>query len=162
MVSAYGNIPAELLNVSFLMASPFNLNFGKYHDLIDVLDDRTALTNFLRMEKWLFGGPPAVGEAYRQFVQQFLQNNGLVKGEIVLDGETVDLRKLRMPVLNIYAEKDHLVPPPGTRALSEFVDPELYTEVPIRTGHIGIYTGGSSQKVLAPTVANWLQERFGG
>ena len=40
------------------MASPFTLMFGKYADkAVDILDDKAALLNFLRMEKWLFGGP---------------------------------------------------------------------------------------------------------
>ena len=70
MVDAVGNVPADQLNVSFLMASPFNLAVGKYADLIDSLDDKTALLNFLRMEKWLFGGPAAAGQAYRQFIKE--------------------------------------------------------------------------------------------
>ena len=75
MVDAFGNVPADVLNVSFLMASPFTLMFGKYADTIDLLDDKEALLNFLRMEKWLFGGPSVAGEAYRQFIRDFVQNN---------------------------------------------------------------------------------------
>ena len=79
MVDAFGNVPADVLNVSFLMASPFTLMFGKYADTIDLLDNKEALLNFLRMEKWLFGGPDVAGEAYRQFVKEFIQKNKLVK-----------------------------------------------------------------------------------
>jgi len=82
MVGALGNVPADLLNVSFMMASPFVLNIGKYADLVDILDNKEALLNFLRMEKWLFGGPAASGETYRFFVKNYLQDNKLVKGEI--------------------------------------------------------------------------------
>ncbi len=64
MVDAFGNVPADVLNVSFLMASPFTLMFGKYADTIEILDNKEALLNFLRMEKWLFGGPDVAGEAY--------------------------------------------------------------------------------------------------
>ena len=159
MVDACGNIPADLLNVSFLMASPFVLNFGKYHDLVDLMDNEGALLNFLRMEKWLFSGPAAAGEAYRQFVKEFLKANKLVKGELEIGGRTVDLTKATMPILNIYAEKDHLVPPPSTVALGKLVGSKAYTELPINTGHIGIYTGGASQKILAPSVAKWLREQ---
>ena len=86
MVAAVGNVPADQLNISFLMAAPFNLAVGKYTDLIDSLDDKKALLNFLRMEKWLFGGPAAAGEAYRQFIKEFLHGNKLVKGELELGG----------------------------------------------------------------------------
>lgn len=161
MVDAYGNVPADVLNVSFLMASPFILNFGKYADVVDILGDRGALLNFLRMEKWLFGGPNASGETYKEFVKEFLQGNKLVKGEIMIDGERVDLKDLKIPVLSIYAEKDHIVPPPCTTALGKHVGTKDYTEVMIKTGHIGIYTGGASQKILAPTVGKWLRERVG-
>jgi polyhydroxyalkanoate synthase len=159
MVDAFGNVPADVLNVSFLMASPFTLMFGKYADTIDILDNRDALLNFLRMEKWLFGGPEVAGEAYRQFMKEFMQGNKLVEGNLVLGGRKVDLKNVTMPVLNIYAERDHLVPPPTTVALGKYVgNKQDYKELPIKTGHIGIYTGGASQKILAPAAAKWLKE----
>lgn len=159
MVDALGTVPADVLNVSFLMASPFTLMFGKYADTVDILDDKDALLNFLRMEKWLFGGPAVAGEAYRQFMKEFMQSNKLVKGEVVLGGEKVDLKNLTMPVLNVYAERDHLVPPPSTVALGKYVgNKQDYKEMPIKTGHIGIYTGGASQKIVAPGIAKWLRE----
>jgi poly[(R)-3-hydroxyalkanoate] polymerase subunit PhaC len=159
MVDAFGNVPADVLNVSFLMASPFTLMFGKYADTIEILDNKEALLNFLRMEKWLFGGPEVAGEAYRQFVKEFVQNNKLVAGTLTLGGRKVHLKNLTMPILNVYAERDHLVPPPSTVALGEHVgNKDEYKELPIKTGHIGIYTGGASQKILAPGVATWLKE----
>ena len=42
MVDAFGNVPADVLNVSFLMASPFTLMFGKYADTVDILDNKDA------------------------------------------------------------------------------------------------------------------------
>jgi polyhydroxyalkanoate synthase len=159
MVNAFGNVPADVLNVSFLMASPFTLMFGKYADTIDILDNKDALLNFLRMEKWLFGGPEVAGEAYRQFVREFLNKNALVNGTLTLGGRRVDLANLSMPVLNVYAERDHLVPPPSTVALGKHVgNKQDYQELPIKTGHIGIYTGGASQKLVAPGIAKWLKE----
>ncbi len=159
MIDAYGNVPADLLNVSFLMVAPFSLNFGKYNDLVDILDNEKALMNFLRMEKWLFNGPDSAGEAYRFFVREFLQGNKLVKNQIVIGGEQVDLGKITIPIHNVYAAKDHIVPPPCTVALGKHVGSDDYTELAIDTGHIGIYVGGKPQKILAPGVAAWIKER---
>lgn len=159
MVDAFGNVPADLLNVSFLTVSPFMLNFGKYIDMIDVLDNQKTLLNFMRMEKWLFNGPDSAGEAYREFVRDFLQGNKLVKGEVVLGGKRVDLANLTMPVLNVYATADHLVPPPCTIALGKHTKSKDYEEFAIETGHIGIYVGGKPQSILAPKVAEWLKKR---
>ncbi|MBT8419907.1 MAG: class III poly(R)-hydroxyalkanoic acid synthase subunit PhaC [Gammaproteobacteria bacterium] len=159
MVDAFGNVPADLLNISFLTVSPFMLNFGKYIDMIDGLDNPKALLNFMRMEKWLFNGPDSAGEGYRQFVKDFLQGNKLVKGEVVLGDKRVDLKNITMPILNVYATADHLVPPPCTTALGKHVSSKDYQELAIETGHIGIYVGGKPQSILAPNVAKWLKER---
>lgn len=72
------------------------------------------MQNFLRMEKWLFGGPDAVGQTFKEFIRDFLKGNKLVKGTLEVGGRKVNLKNLTMPVLNIYAEKDHIVPPPCT------------------------------------------------
>ena len=159
MVDAYGNVPAEVLNFSFLMVKPFALNFGKYADMIEILDNEKAMMNFLRMEKWLFDGPDHPGEAYRQFIKDFLQGNKLIKNELEIGGQKVDLGNLTMPVLNVYASQDHLVPPPCSIALGEKVGTKDYKEIEIPSGHIGIYVGGKAQKLLAPGVADWVKER---
>jgi len=159
MVDAFGNIPIDVLNVSFMMASPLSVMLGKYIDAVDVLDDKDAFLNFLRMEKWLYSGPDVPGEAYRQFAKDFIQGNKLFKGEMVLSGRKVDLKNVTMPVLNVYATRDHLVPPPGTTALGELVgNKKDYEEMSVKTGHIGIYTGGASQKIVAPGIAQWLKK----
>lgn len=159
MVDAYGNVPADVLNFTFLMVKPFALNFGKYHDMLDMLDNEKAMMNFLRMEKWLFDGPDAAGEAYRQFIKDFLRDNKLVKNSVVIGDQTVDLRNLTMPILNCYATADHLVPPPCSKVMAEKAGTDDYTEMAIPAGHIGIYVGGKAQKMLAPGVSKWLRER---
>jgi polyhydroxyalkanoate synthase len=159
LVDAYGNVPSEVLNFSFMMVKPFALNFGKYTDMIDILDNDKAMMNFLRMEKWLFDGPDCAGETYREFIKDFIQANKLIKNEIKIGGRQVDLGNVTMPVLNVYAVKDHLVPPPCSVALKKYVGTKDYQELEIPSGHIGIYVGGRAQKILAPGVANWIKER---
>lgn len=159
MVKAYGNVPAEVLNMTFLMVQPFALNFGKYADMLEMLDNEKALMNFLRMEKWLFDGPDSAGHAYREFVKKFLQENQLVKNQLEIGGREVLLKDLKMPILNIYAAQDHLVPPLCSKALGRLVGTDDYTEIEIPAGHIGIYVGGKAQKLVAPNVGKWVRER---
>ena len=99
LVDTLGNLPGQLLNFTFLSLSPFRLAGQKYVDLVDILDDVQALQNFLRMEKWIFDSPDQAGEAFRQFAKDFFQQNKLVKGEVVIGGQRVDLRNVTMPVL---------------------------------------------------------------
>jgi len=87
------------------------------------------------------------------------QDNKLMKGTLTLGGRKVDLKNITMPVLNIYGEQDHLVPPSCSRPLSNLVGSKDVTTKPFDLGHIGMYVSSRSQKELAPTVAEWLIQR---
>ncbi len=155
-VDTLGNIPADLMNASYLMLKPFRLNVQKYVGLMDILDDKQALEDFLRMEKWIFDSPDLAGEAFREFVKQFYQGNGLMHGTIRIGEEAVDLQAVRMPVLNIYAEQDHLVPPAASRAMAGRIGSSDYTELGFRGGHIGIYVSGRAQREVPSAIDQWL------
>jgi polyhydroxyalkanoate synthase len=159
MVDAQGNISGDFMNFGFLMLKPFQLNVEKYIGLTDILDDEAKLINFLRMEKWIFDSPDQAGETFRQFIKDFYQGNKLIKGEIEIGGQKVDLKNLKMPVLNIFAEQDHLVPPASSLALKDYVGTQDYTVLSYPVGHIGMYVSGKVQNSLPPAIAEWLQAR---
>jgi polyhydroxyalkanoate synthase len=66
---------------------------------------------------------------------------------------------IEMPVLNIYAEQDHLVPPSASKPLKDLVGTDDYTELPFKGGHIGIYVSGRAQKEVPQTIHDWLEAR---
>jgi polyhydroxyalkanoate synthase len=159
MVDALGNIPGELMNLGFLWLKPFQLIVDKYVGLMDNLENPAAVRNFLRMEKWIFDSPDQAGEAFRKFIKDLYQDNKLVKGKFELGGERVDLKKITMPVLNIYGEQDHLVPPACSIPLSKLVGSKDVTTRAFPLGHIGMYVSSRSQEELAPLIISWLTER---
>lgn len=159
MVDALGNIPGDLMNYGYLMLKPFQLNVQKYVNLLDILDKQKNLSNFLGMEKWIFDSPDQAGEAYRQFMKEFYQENKVIKGTLEIGGKRVDLKNITMPVLNVYAELDHLVPPASSLALEKYVGTDDYTVHSFPTGHIGMYVSGKVQRSLPPTIVEWLKER---
>ena len=158
-VDTLGNVPADVMNWCYLTLKPWRLFVQKYVGLVDLLDDRKALEDFLRMEKWIFDSPDQVGEAFRQFVKQFYQGNGFVKGGIDIGGRAVDLGNIDMPVLNIYAEQDHLVPPDASRALADLVGTDDYSELSFKGGHIGIYVSSRAQREVPGAIHDWLAQR---
>jgi polyhydroxyalkanoate synthase subunit PhaC len=117
MVDTLGNVPGNFLNFVFVMLKPFQLGAQKYFDLLETIENEDKLLNFLRMEKWIFDSPDQVGETFRQFIKDFYQGNKLIKGEIEIGKKRVDLSNIRIPILNIYAEQDHLVLPASSLAL---------------------------------------------
>jgi polyhydroxyalkanoate synthase len=158
-VDTVGNVSADTMNSTYLMLKPFRLHLQKYVGLLDILDDKDAIEDFLRMEKWIFDSPDLAGEAFRQFTKQFYQGNGFVNGGIEIDGETVDLGFVDMPILNIFAEQDHLVPPDASRALKELAGTDDYTELSFKGGHIGIYVSSRAQREVPTAIHEWLAKR---
>jgi len=159
LVETSGNVSGELLNWIFVSLKPFRLGSEKYVNMIDQLSDREAMENFLRMEKWIFDSPDQAGECFRQFVKSFYQENALINGVAMVGDHRVDLKRVQMPVLNIYARDDHLVPPESSKALEHCVGTRDYTALEFPGGHIGIYVSGRSHKMIPPTLAQWLKAR---
>ncbi|MBS0227777.1 MAG: class III poly(R)-hydroxyalkanoic acid synthase subunit PhaC [Proteobacteria bacterium] len=160
LVDTLGNVPADMMNFTYLMLKPWRLFAQKYVGMADILDDRKAMEDFLRMEKWIFDSPDQAGEAFREFSKQFFQQNRFM-GETPprIGSKDVHLGEIDMPVLNIYAEQDHLVPPDASRALRDLVGSDDYTELAFKGGHIGIYVSSRAQREVPQTIHDWLRKR---
>ena len=158
-VDTLGNVPADLMNYCYLTLKPVRLNQQKYIGLVDILDNKAELENFLRMEKWIFDSPDQAGEAFRQFIKDFYQGNKLVNGGLTIGDKAVDLKNIRQPVQNIFAEQDHLVPPAASRALEKVVGTTDYSQIAFKGGHIGIYVSGRAQRDVPPAIHDWLAKR---
>ncbi|MGH8040615.1 MAG: class III poly(R)-hydroxyalkanoic acid synthase subunit PhaC [Rudaea sp.] len=158
-VDTLGNVPADLMNWCYLTLKPVRLNQQKYIGLVDILDNKGELENFLRMEKWIFDSPDQVGEAFRQFIKDFYQANKLVNGGLKIGDKDVSLKNVTMPVLNIFAEQDHLVPPSASRPLKQHAGTKDYTELAFKGGHIGIYVSGRAQREVPSAIHEWLAAR---
>jgi polyhydroxyalkanoate synthase len=162
MVDTLGNIPGDFMNLGFLMLKPFQLMMDKYIGLVEGARDEAIIKNFLRMEKWIFDSPDQAGEAFRKFLNELFKKNSLIKGELEIGGRMVDLKQIDMPLLNIYADQDHLVPPSSSKPLGDLVSSKDVTTRGFPVGHIGMYVSSRAKKDLAPTIAEWIIERSSG
>jgi polyhydroxyalkanoate synthase len=159
LTDASGNLSGDLLNMVFLSLKPFRLAQQKYIHMLDTLDDADAMRMFMRMEKWIFDSPALAGRAFREFAREFYQRNGLVKNAITIGKRRVELGRLTMPVLNIYAENDHLVPPAASLALGQHVGTGDYTALGFPGGHIGLYVSTRAHEILPQAIDEWLSKR---
>ena len=156
LIEANGNLPGEFMGAVFNQMTPMR-SMMKYNlDMLEVVDDEKRLLNWLRMEKWIADRPDHPGEAAKQWLKDLYQQNKLVKNEWELDGRRVDLGRITMPVLNVYAKDDHIIPPATSRALGGKVHSSDYKELGLPGGHVGVFVGGKSQKLFAPAVAEFL------
>jgi len=159
MIDVHGNLPGEVMGAVFQALTPMR-TMTKYNlDLANMASDQNKLLNFLRMEKWLADRPHHPGAAAKQWLVNLYQQNQLVEGKFVLEGEYVDLDKIDMPVLNVFAEKDHIIPPPCSKALGKYISSKDYTEMPLNGGHVGIYVSGKLQHLVSQNIYEWLAGR---
>lgn len=158
-IKTFGNIPGDFLNLGFLLLNPARLMIDKYVAFYELLDDKEFVENFIRMEKWIFDSPDIPGETFREFVKYCFQENLLIKNKMVVGDQRVDLKKLTMPLLNIYGKFDHLVPPEACEQLTSKVGSKDIEDVCLKTGHIGIYVSSKCQREFTPKITQWLLER---
>lgn len=159
IVDTYGNMSGDALNFIFLLLNPARLMIDKYVGFMEHLDDREFVENFIRMEKWIFDSPDVPGETYRQFIKDCYQKNLLIKSEMEVGGQRVDLDRISMPLLNIYGKYDHLVPPGACDRITSAVGSDDTEDLCLETGHIGIYVSSKSQKEFVPKIVSWLREK---
>jgi polyhydroxyalkanoate synthase len=89
------------------------------------------------------------------------QSNLLVQGKMRLGGRRVDLGRVTMPLLNVYGQYDHLVPPEACEILKEKVGSRDTENVCLDTGHVGMYVSARFQRETIPQIAGWLLAREG-
>ena len=159
VVDTFGNLPADMMNLGFLLLNPARLMIDKYVGFMEHMDNKTFVENFVRMEKWIFDSPDLPGEVFRQFIKDCYQGNKLIQNKLEVGGQRVDLKKLSMPLLNIYGKYDHLVPPEACDQLVKKVGSKDTEDICLDTGHIGIYVSSKFQGEFAPKIAGWLKDR---
>lgn len=163
MVDTFGNIPGSMLSNTFLSLKPYQLQLKKYLDLINTIDkfenSEERISNFISMEQWIFDSPDQTGETFRHFIKSCYQQNQLIKGELEIGDKRIDLAELKISVLNVYAEQDHLVPPAASKALKKVIGSDDYQEMPVSGGHIGIFVSKKAVDTIFPAIAAWFGER---
>ncbi|TMT87062.1 class III poly(R)-hydroxyalkanoic acid synthase subunit PhaC [Haloterrigena sp. H1] len=162
VTETFDNVPAEFLDIGFALMDPVANNVTKYVRFYDNVEDEDFVENFARMERWLDEGIDVAGNAYEEFISDIYQENKLYNNELELGGEHVDLTNIDMPVLQIVAEYDHLIPPGASKPFNEKIPSEDTEILEFATGHIGMSVSSRSHEELWPQVCDWFEARSNG
>lgn len=158
IIDTHGMLSGEMTGAIFSSLTPI-ASMTKYNiGLAKMEGNEPMMLNFLRMEKWIADRPDHPGEAARQWLNELYRENLLVKGEFEICGEKIDLSKISCPVLNIYAEQDHIIPVSCSKALGSFIARKSYEEIGFPGGHVGVFVSRKAQGVVAGGLVNWLQK----
>lgn len=158
-VDTYGNIPPEMIDFGNKMLKPLTNFTGPYVALLDRSDNEKFVQSWKLVQRWVGDGIPFPGEAYRQWIRDFYQQNKLVKGELQIRGQQVNLENIKANVLNISGQRDHIALPSQVEALHQHISSTDAQYVCIPTGHMSIVYGPTAIKQTYPTIGDWLEER---
>ena len=158
LLREHGVLPGWLTGSVFQSLTPMK-TLAKYStELIGIADDAEALDFFLRMELWLSDRPDHPGAAAREWLVNCYARNDLINGRLAIDGEPVDLRRIRCPILNIHGVEDHIVPVPCTTALAGRTSSQDYRDLTVPAGHIGVFVSEKARTMVPGAVTGFLQD----
>ena len=159
MLNVIGNLQPEQMYAFYSMLKPFKQGVNKYFNFVQNIDNEQFVDNFLRLEKWLYDTPPIAGETFRQWISDIYRKNMLVKNELKLHDNLVELSTIKVPLLNIVADEDHLVSPECSAPLNDVVSSTDKRIMRFDTGHVGLIASLYSQNNVLPKVGQWLKAR---
>jgi pimeloyl-ACP methyl ester carboxylesterase len=150
-----GKFDGAWLVSNFENLNPANTYWTKQYNLYSKID--TEAPRYLEFEKW-WGGHVLLNAEEMQFIadELFMGNKLATAGIVTSDGQSVDLRSIRSPIIVFCSRADNITPP--SQALDWILD--LYGSVDdIRAhgqtiiyavhesiGHLGIFVSGSVAK----------------
>ena len=154
IVDESGNVSPDVIYNGFRTISPTG-QLVQYANLWEHLWDDEYMQGYQAMGQWTRDHVPFPGAAFEQMVQRLIRENALMRGTMRLGGRPVDLADVRVPLLNVMAERDTIVPLRAAEPLTAKVGGEA-DELRLPAGHVAFAAGRLATKLTLPRLADWL------
>lgn len=157
IVETFGNVPAHVIEATFAAIKPT----AGMHAAVAYAQHRgdpEFERGFFAMDRWVSEWIPFPGEAARQWVTWFYQENRLFEDRLSLLGADVRLGAIAAPLLAVCAAADHIAPPRSVAALAAKTGSADKRVLTLAGGHVGMVAGRSAKNILWPAVEAWLGE----
>ncbi len=157
IVSLFGNVPGELItlfgrNLFMIYLPYFSISAEFNTEFLSLESWRDAL----RINRWFIDTPMIPGSTYIQFIEDCYKRNLLINNKMKINSQTIDLGKIRAPLLNILAKYDHIVPLYAGSALKNVYSGKCYEEIVYPSSHIGLSVSREAHLNMWPKVCEWL------
>jgi len=153
-----GNLPPVLPRIGFEMLAPFGL-VTRYMNLLVNYWDREYVAGFETIRDWGRGFIAYPQEAFVQFVTEFIRDDKVRQGRLVMKGRKVDISQVDANLLLFVGTTDKVASPESVEALMDLVGSKDKTCLKVPVGHIGLVTGSKAVKHVWAPMALWLAER---
>ena len=172
IIDIIGHFDGYLLDFVFNMRNPSKFIFAKYFNLWKNMDNKDFVNTFVAVEKWLHDTPPIPGELYKKIVKDCYNANLLISGNMQLYKNTsnevdkndvnnkININRITVPVLSIIAEKDDLVSPMSSLAITDYISSKEKTVFKHPGGHVSLCISNEAHKELWPKVSRWIKSEI--
>lgn len=158
LVDAVGNVPPWLLQAAFHMLRP-TLGLSKAVHVLDRGHDDEFLEGFLALETWGNDNIPFPGACFERIITELYQQNLLIKGELRLSGQRVDLARLLMPLLVVTFQHDNIVSEISAKALFDVAGAQDKVHLDLHGGHVGAVVSRKAGGRLWPKLTEFWSSR---
>jgi poly[(R)-3-hydroxyalkanoate] polymerase subunit PhaC len=159
IVSAFGNVPGEMIDYGAKALKPVENYIGSYLTLWDNLDNPRIVESWHAMNTWVTDLIPMAGATYLQLIKELYRENRLIQGTMVIRGERVDLSRIHANLLNVIALADHISPTCQSESIMTKVSSQDQLLLKVKGGHIGMMAGSGALKFTWPHIDSWLADR---
>ncbi|MFT3811808.1 MAG: alpha/beta fold hydrolase [Acidovorax sp.] len=157
-VDRVGVVPADMVAAGFDALRPASRMAGQIR-LWDNLWNDEFVKAFRRMERWGNETLPLPGGYFRQTIKELMRKNALFEGTLVVGGKPVKVENIKVPLLHVIAQYDHIVPPPASFPLVAKAGSTDKTEIILPGGHVSLAAGPNAIKRMWPALNSWLEGR---
>ena len=155
----FRNVPGEVINAIGIVLLYYHLpQFSSHREFVEEMMSQEVLMDYWRRLRWIVETPAVPGKVYEEFIQGCYKENALIRNAMRIDGHRVDLSRIDVPVLNIMAQYDHIVPIASMQGLRAAVSSPHYEELLFPSSHVGLSVGKKAHETLWPRVAQWIAE----
>lgn len=155
IIEMCGNAPVSLMQAGFNIQRPLQKAAGSYTVMNNVAD-HDFIKSTLRLVRWGEEALPIAGKTFLQLHHDIFIGNKIVRGEFAIRGRKMNLGDIRVPVLHVLAEHDHVVPYAASRDVIRLVGSSDKQEWVIKGGHVSVVTGLGAVKRTWPRMVDWL------
>lgn len=159
MLSAFDNVPGELIRFWAKMLKPVENLVASYVNLFKMVEDKEMVHAWQAINRWIEDVIPFAGAAMRQFVVEYVRNNELIRGQHFVKGERVDLSRIHASLLNIVAQYDHLVSQAQSEGIMDLVSSQDKELLVLPSTHVGLMANIRARQAVWPKFADWLAPR---
>ncbi len=155
-----GVMKGEFMLNGFILIKPES-EVAKHVQLLANIHDAEHVARHRAFEDWFTHTQDIPGAFYLWIVEHLFRDNALIRGELTVGGERVDLRRIECPVNLLAGEADHITPPAQVFALAGAVStpPEHISQRTTSGGHLGLFMGREALREAWPPIVADLFDR---